>query len=228
MWVAVLALTAAAADLTAAVPLDGPTSFDGFDAVRAALSNDIQRRVFPGCVALVGLTNGTVLFHEAFGNLVYMTDPDPPAGPNMPVALSSRFDLASLTKVIATTTAVMQLYQRGLLGLSTPIHSILGSRFATHGKEAITVRNLLLHNAGLPPDPVPNYWDPSFGCPQTLHRPGKLTIPVFSINMREHMRNHPLVAVIFLLKSPEIWCNQGRWRILAAKSGSMRRCLRRL
>ena len=54
------------------------------------------------------------------------------------------------------------------------MHSILGPGFATHGKEAITVRNLLLHDAGLPPDPDPNFWDPAFGCPQTLHKPWPL------------------------------------------------------
>ena len=106
MRAVVLALAAA---VTSAAPPAARGPGDGFDGVRAALNADISQRVFPGCVALVGLTNGTVLFHEAFGNLVYMTDPDPPAGPNMPTALSSRWDLASLTKVIATTTAVMQL-----------------------------------------------------------------------------------------------------------------------
>eukprot|EP01043_Picozoa_sp_COSAG02_P002977 COSAG02_NODE_70_length_42239_cov_15.323090_14_plen_466_part_00 len=147
---------------------------DGFDTVRTALRADIDRRVFPGCSALVGLRNGSLLFQQAFGNSVYMGDPDPPAGPNEPVSEDARFDLASLTKVIATTTAVMQLYQRGLLGLHEPIWTILGAGYAAHGKDAITVRNLLLHDAGLPPDPSPNYWDPQFGCPQTVNPSGPL------------------------------------------------------
>ena len=165
---------AAAALLQSQVLLVGARDDDGFDVVRTALRADIDRHVFPGCSALVGLRNGSVLFHEAFGNSVYMSDPDPPAGPNEPVSEATRFDLASLTKVIATTTAVMQLYQRGLLGLDEPIWRILGTGYATHGKEAITVRDLLLHNAGLPPDPSPNYWDPAFGCPQTLNPRGPL------------------------------------------------------
>ena len=144
---------------------------DGFDRVRTALRADIERRVFPGCVALVGV-NGTLLFEEAFGNHVYMSDPDPPAGPNAPVSEDARFDLASLTKVIATTTAVMQLYQRGFLELNEPVWKTLGSGYATHGKELILIRNLLLHNAGLPPDPVPNFWDPAFECPETLDPQG--------------------------------------------------------
>ncbi|CAI7995576.1 Putative D-alanyl-D-alanine carboxypeptidase [Geodia barretti] len=79
------------------------------------------------------------------------------------------FDLASLTKVLATTTASMILYQRGHLDLDMKVSDpeLLGPDFARNGKEAITVRNLLLHNAGFPPDPKPNYWDVAFGCPQT-------------------------------------------------------------
>lgn len=144
---------------------------DGFDRVRTALRADIERRVFPGCVALVGV-NGTLLFEEAFGNHVYMSDPDPPAGPNAPVSEDARFDLASLTKVIATTTAVMQLYQRGFLELNEPVWKTLGSGYATHGKELILIRNLLLHNAGLPPDPVPNFWDPRLRVPRDARPAG--------------------------------------------------------
>jgi len=47
--------------------------------------------------------------------------------------------------------------------------SLLGVEFATKGKENIVVRNLLLHNAGFPPDPNPDYWYPEFGCPQTVN-----------------------------------------------------------
>jgi len=75
----------------------------------------------------------------------------------------------SLTKVVATTSAAALLYQRGLLSLDTHVGdaSLLGERFNNHGKGSIRVENLLLHNTGFPPDPVPNYWDPAFGCPAT-------------------------------------------------------------
>ena len=75
----------------------------------------------------------------------------------------------SLTKVVGTTSAAALLYQRGLLDLDTPIAdaSLLGAAFAAQGKASITSRNLLLHNSGFPPDPVPNYWAPGFGCPAT-------------------------------------------------------------
>jgi CubicO group peptidase (beta-lactamase class C family) len=78
------------------------------------------------------------------------------------------YDMASCSKIMGTTTAAAILYQRGLLGLDEKIASakLLGSAFASQGKGEITVRNLLLHNAGFPPDPVPGYSDPSFPCRQ--------------------------------------------------------------
>ena len=76
------------------------------------------------------------------------------------------FDMASCSKIMATTTATAQLYQRGYLGLDTLVAdpSLLGPEFAAHGKGDITVRNLMLHNAGFPPDPNPGYSSPIFPC----------------------------------------------------------------
>ncbi len=60
------------------------------------------------------------------------------------------FDAASLTKVIATTTSVMQFIERGQFTLDTHVSEIL-AEFRGAGKEAITVRHLLTHTSGLPP-----------------------------------------------------------------------------
>jgi len=75
------------------------------------------------------------------------------------------FDMASCSK-IGTTTATAQLYQRGYLHLDMKVAdpSLLGSAFAAHGKGDITIRNLMLHNAGFPPDPNPGYSSPLFPC----------------------------------------------------------------
>jgi CubicO group peptidase (beta-lactamase class C family) len=59
------------------------------------------------------------------------------------------FDLASLTKVTGTTTAVMMLYDEGKIDLDAPVMKYI-PEFGNKGKEKITVRNLLLHNGGLP------------------------------------------------------------------------------
>lgn len=82
------------------------------------------------------------------------------------VELTTKWDMASCTKVVATTTAVALLNQWKLLGLDERISAdhLLGAAFAANGKADITVLNCLLHNAGFPPDPSPNYWDPAFGC----------------------------------------------------------------
>lgn len=71
--------------------------------------------------------------------------------------------------MIGTTSAAALLVQRGYLDLDMPLvsPSLLGPAYDNNGKAGITSRNLLLHNAGFPPDPVPNYWDPAFGCPAT-------------------------------------------------------------
>merc|ERR1711991_841576 len=77
--------------------------------------------------------------------------------------------MASLTKVLSTTSAIMTFYQRGELDMGTKVADprLLGPAFGNNGKDEISVLNCMLHNAGYPPDTVPNYWDPLFGCPQT-------------------------------------------------------------
>ena len=67
------------------------------------------------------------------------------------MTLDTVFDLASLTKVIATTTAVMQLVEQGKVRLNDPVAKYL-PEFAQNGKEDITVRQLLTHYSGLAPD----------------------------------------------------------------------------
>lgn len=48
------------------------------------------------------------------------------------------------------------------------VASVLGDKYNTNGKSGITVENLLLHNAGFPPDPHPEFWSPQFACPATM------------------------------------------------------------
>ncbi len=67
------------------------------------------------------------------------------------MSLDTVFDLASLTKVIVTSTAVMQLVERGKVRLNDPVAKYL-SEFAQNGKQDITVRQLLTHYSGLAPD----------------------------------------------------------------------------
>ncbi|HEY0182983.1 MAG TPA: serine hydrolase domain-containing protein [Rhodopila sp.] len=97
----------------------------------------------PGAVVLIG-ERGRVVYRAAFGSMSLV----PEATPMRPDAI---FDLASLTKVIATTTAVMQLVELQRMQLDQPV-SRYWPAFAEAGKAAITVRQLLTHTSGLRPD----------------------------------------------------------------------------
>ena len=67
------------------------------------------------------------------------------------MAVDTIFDMASMTKVVATTTAVMQLVEQGKIVLSAPV-SDYWPEFKQNGKELVTIRELMTHYSGLPPD----------------------------------------------------------------------------
>jgi uncharacterized protein YbbC (DUF1343 family) len=114
-----------------------------FDAIDALMQAAVARGSMPGGVVLIG-HNGQVIYRKAFGSRSLE-----PAHEAMTV--DTIFDLASLTKVIATTTAVMQLLDEGRIRLNDPVAAYL-PEFAQNGKSQITVRELLTHFSGLPPD----------------------------------------------------------------------------
>jgi uncharacterized protein YbbC (DUF1343 family)/CubicO group peptidase (beta-lactamase class C family) len=103
----------------------------------------IDNREVPGAVVLVE-HDGQVLYKRALGNR--SVDPK-----SERMTEDTIFDIASLTKVVATTTAVMQLVQRGEVRLTDPVAKYL-PQFAQNGKDDITVRDLLTHFSGLRDD----------------------------------------------------------------------------
>jgi uncharacterized protein YbbC (DUF1343 family)/CubicO group peptidase (beta-lactamase class C family) len=107
--------------------------------VRDAIHDD----QIPGAVLLVW-HDGQVIYRKAFGNRAL--EPRKEA-----MTVDTIFDVASLTKVVATTTAVMQLVQKGEVRLNDPVAKYI-PEFAQNGKEDITVRNLLTHFSGLRAD----------------------------------------------------------------------------
>jgi len=111
--------------------------------VDAIVERAIHERQLPGAVVLIG-HEGKVVYRKAFGNRALE--------PRREVmTVDTIFDLASLTKVIATTTSVMQLAERGKVRFSDAVIKYLPD-FGQNGKEDISVRQLLTHYAGLAPD----------------------------------------------------------------------------
>ena len=107
------------------------------------IQNAISERAFPAASVAV-TSHGKLIALKAFGRFTY--EPSSPS-----VTTASIFDLASLTKVVATTTVAMILYERGLLDLETPVASIM-PEFAGNDsrRRDITIRMLLAHSSGLP------------------------------------------------------------------------------
>ncbi len=103
----------------------------------------IQDKKMPGAVILIGFQD-RIVYHRAFGHRQLQPTP-------LPMELDTVFDLASLTKPIATATATMMLVQRGQIELDDPVMDHI-PEFAVHGKEHITIRHLLIHTSGLIPD----------------------------------------------------------------------------
>ncbi|HKS73004.1 MAG TPA: serine hydrolase [Terriglobales bacterium] len=111
--------------------------------VDSIIKDAIRDKQIPGAVALIW-HNGQVVYRKAFGSRAL--EPRHEA-----MTLDTIFDLASLTKVVATTTAVMQMVQDGKVRLNDPVAKYI-PEFAQNDKEDITVRQLLTHFSGLPED----------------------------------------------------------------------------
>jgi uncharacterized protein YbbC (DUF1343 family) len=103
----------------------------------------IAAHELPGAVVLAG-RGDAVLYRRAFGNRATTPSVEP-------MTLDTIFDLASLTKVVATTTAVMQLVEDGKLRLTDRVAAFVPG-FERYGKGKITIRHLLTHVSGLRPD----------------------------------------------------------------------------
>ena len=119
-------------------PATGPLA-----SVDAVITQAIHDGNIPGAVLLVG-HNRQVIYRKAYGNRALEPRREP-------MTLETIFDLASLTKVVATTTAVMKLVEQGKIRLNDPVAKYL-PEFGQNGKEDITVRQLLTHYSGLGPD----------------------------------------------------------------------------
>ncbi len=111
-----------------------------FSIVDKIIENAIEAHDFPSAVLVVGNDKG-IIYQNAYGRLTY----DDTA---KVTTTNTIYDLASVTKVIAATPAIMMLYEQGKLDLNSPVAYYI-PEFGVNGKSDITVTNLLLHNSGL-------------------------------------------------------------------------------
>src|SRR5688572_20309684 len=115
----------------------------GFSRIDDLVREAMTGRLTPGAVVVVGRGEQT-LYEKAFGFRATVPAEEP-------MSLDTVFDLASLTKVVATTTAVMTLVDEGRVRLNDPVASHIPG-FERYGKAGITVRHLLTHVSGLRPE----------------------------------------------------------------------------
>jgi CubicO group peptidase (beta-lactamase class C family) len=99
----------------------------------------LDKKAYPGCQVLIA-KSGNVIYRKAFGFSDYLN--------NQPVKNDDLYDIASVTKVAATTLAVMKLYDEGKVNLDEPLSKTL--KFLDHSnKKKITIREVMTHQAGL-------------------------------------------------------------------------------
>jgi len=142
-----------------------PVSATGFDQDKLAeIDTVIEQAVAAGKIpgAVIWLESQDQVYHKAYGYRAL----EPVKEKMTPDTI---FDLASLTKVMATTPSILRLHQDGLLDLDQPVQTIIPA-FQGHGKEGITVRHLLTHVSGLPAG-IPKAERPSdfTGCMQWIY-----------------------------------------------------------
>jgi uncharacterized protein YbbC (DUF1343 family)/CubicO group peptidase (beta-lactamase class C family) len=113
------------------------------EAMEPLINEAIAEKKLPGAVVLVGRGN-RILYQKAFGSRAIVPAVEP-------MTTDTIFDLASLTKVVATTTSVMKLLEGGRIRLSDRVATFIPG-FERYGKADITVRHLLTHMSGLRPD----------------------------------------------------------------------------
>jgi beta-N-acetylhexosaminidase len=111
-------------------------------AIDSIVNSAIAQKAFPGAVVLA-VHNGDIKYHKAFGNYEYDES-------SQPVHLESIYDLASVTKISATTIAVMKLYEQGKLDLKKKLGDYLPWTAGTN-KAGLVIEDILLHQAGLNP-----------------------------------------------------------------------------
>jgi beta-N-acetylhexosaminidase len=109
------------------------------ETIDSIVEDGIKKKAFPGGVVLI-VKDGKIVFDKAYGHLTYDS--------SMPVYRETIYDMASVTKIMATTLSVMKLYEEGKLDFKRTVSDYLPWTKGTD-KENLTIWNILLHQAGL-------------------------------------------------------------------------------
>ena len=117
-------------------------SFSGAQAADQAINEAIQQNRLPGAVLLVG-HDSQVVYRKAYGQRALAPNREA-------MTVDTIFDMASLTKVVATTSSLMKLFEQGKFRLNDKVTDYIPE--FQGGKSNITLRNLFTHFSGLPPD----------------------------------------------------------------------------
>lgn len=142
--VAMLFVVAAApSSIRSAAPQADQQQQKKLEAIEPLVRQAIGEKKLPGAVVVVG-RGERILYQKAIGNRALV-----PSGE--PMTEDTIFDLASLTKVVATTTSVMILLEEGKIRLSDRVSTFIPG-FERYGKADITIRHLMTHMSGLRPD----------------------------------------------------------------------------
>ena len=124
-------------------PSGGGVTDERLTGIAPIVEEAIRTGKCPGAVVIIG-HQGKVLYRQAFGRRALVPE-------KLPMTVDTIFDVASLTKVVATTTAIVQLMEQGKIVLDAPV-SDYWPEFKANGKEEISVRELLTHYSGLRAD----------------------------------------------------------------------------
>ena len=126
-----------------------------FATVSKLMNDAIAAHRLPGAVIVIG-HGGKIVFHQAFGSRKLAGEPgiDGSPAPAEPMTEDTIFDLASLTKCLATATAVMQLYEQGKVAFDDPVQKYLPDFNSANDPQRakVTVRMLLTHTSGVAGD----------------------------------------------------------------------------
>lgn len=169
-----------------------------FNKVDSLVNDAIAQKAFPGCVVLA-VHKGQILYHKTFGFYDYEQ--------TKPVMYESIYDLASVTKISATTVAIMKLYEQGKISLEGRLGEYLPWVRGSN-KQQLKIRDILLHQAGLVPF-IPFY-------KETINANGAPDTSIFSLTRKSGFSNR--VAENLYVRND--WQDTIRQRILQSPLGT--------